>query len=76
MQRIMPWLSKRGVRRTGLHGPGTCPDINSCRGTEAVPVLEEKVMEEKTPNVTRLAVGKRKEKKGKQGKQADSWTSM
>jgi hypothetical protein len=40
-----------------------------------VPVLEE-VIEEKIPNVTRLVVGKRKEKKGKKGKQAGSWALM
>jgi hypothetical protein len=38
MQRIMPWLSKRGVRRTCPHVAGACRDIRCCRGTEAVVV--------------------------------------
>jgi hypothetical protein len=36
MQRIMPWLSKRGVRRTCPHVAGACRDSHCCRGTEAV----------------------------------------
>jgi hypothetical protein len=75
MLRIMPWLSKRGVRRTCPHVAGACRDIDCCRGTEAVPVLDEEVIEE-NPSGTRLVVGKRKEEKGKQGKQAVSWASM
>ena len=38
MQRIMPWLSKRGVRRTCPHVAGACRDIYCCHGTEAVVV--------------------------------------
>jgi hypothetical protein len=68
MQRIMPWLAKRGVRRTCPHVPGACRDIDCCRGTEAVPVLEEEVIEEKIPNAPRLFIGKRKEEKVQQGK--------
>jgi hypothetical protein len=38
MQRIMPWLSKRGVRRTCPHVAGACRDTRCCHGTEAVVV--------------------------------------
>jgi hypothetical protein len=41
MQRIMPWLTKRGVRRTCEHSAGACRDVLCCRGTEAVVVLSE-----------------------------------
>jgi hypothetical protein len=80
MQRIMPWLSKRGVRRTCPHVAGACHDIDCCRGTEAVPASCEEVeyaeMEEQKPSAARLVVGKRKTKEGKQGKCAAKWTAM
>jgi hypothetical protein len=80
MQRIMPWLSKRGVRRTCPHVAGTCRDIDCCRGTEAVQEPEEDVKppekEEEKPSTARLVVGKRKKKKGKQGKWVAMWNSM
>jgi hypothetical protein len=82
MQRFMPWLSKRGMRRTCPHVPGACRNIDCCRGTETLPVLEEKVIIERNPNATRLIVGKRKEEKGKQGKgrligpRCRSWTDI
>jgi hypothetical protein len=41
MERIMPWLSKRGVRRTCPHVAGTCRDICCCRGTEEVAALAD-----------------------------------
>ena len=41
MQRIVPWLSKRGVRRTCPHVAGTCHDVLCCRGTAIVQAVEE-----------------------------------
>ena len=41
MQRIVPWLSKRGVRRTCPHMAGTCHDVLCCRGTAKVQAAEE-----------------------------------
>jgi hypothetical protein len=70
MQRIMPWLSKRGVRRTCPHVPGACPNIQCCRGTETMPVLDAK------PNAARLVVGKRNWKKGKEGKCVSKQAAM
>ena len=70
MQRIMPWLSKRGVRRTCPHVPGACRSVDCCRGTEAVPVSAAK------PIAARLVVGKRKWKKGKQGKCVSKQAAM
>ena len=40
MQRIMPWLSKRGLRRTCPHAAGTCPHLLCCRGTAKVQAAE------------------------------------
>jgi hypothetical protein len=80
MQRIMPWLSKKGVRRTCPHIAGACRSLDCCRGTEAVPASSEEVdpaeMEEQKPSAARLVVGKRKTKKGKQGKWATKWAAM
>jgi hypothetical protein len=80
MQRIMPWLSKRGVRRTCPHIPGACRSFDCCRGTEAVPASEEEVdpaeMEEQKPSAARLVVGKRKTKEGKQGKSVTKCAAM
>jgi hypothetical protein len=76
MQPIMPWLSKRSVRRTCPHVPGASLDIACCRGTEAVLALDEHDIQEKKPNVTRLVVGKRKEENGKHGKQAGSRAAL
>jgi hypothetical protein len=39
MQRIMFWLSKRGVRRTCPHVAGACREVHCCLGTEAVVAL-------------------------------------
>ena len=72
MRSIMPWLSKKGVRRTCPHIAGACRSLDCCRGTEAVPASSEEVdpaeIEEQKPSAARLVVGKRKTKKGKQGK--------
>ena len=40
MQRITPWLSKRGLRRTCPHAAGTCPHLLCCRGTAKVQAAE------------------------------------
>jgi len=80
MQRIMPWLSKRGARRTCPHLAGACRDIDCCRGTAVEPTSEEEVdpaeMEERKPSAARLIVGKRKTKEGKQGKGAAKWAAV
>jgi hypothetical protein len=80
MQRILPWLSKRGARRTCPHLAGACRDIDCCRGTAVEPTSEEEVdpaeMEERKPSAARLIVGKRKTKEGKQGKGAAKWAAV
>jgi hypothetical protein len=68
MQRIMPWLSKRGVKRTCPHVAGACRDILCCRGTEAVVVLanceNKDTLEDKEEEEERE---KEKEKEAKRG---------
>ena len=80
MQRIMPWLSKRGARRTCPHLAGACRDIDCCRGTAVEPTSEEEVdpaeMQGRKPSAARLIVGKRKTKEGKQGKGAAKWAAV
>jgi hypothetical protein len=39
MQRIMPWLIQRGMRRTCPHVAGACRDVRCCRGTAAVRLI-------------------------------------
>jgi hypothetical protein len=82
MQRIVPWLSKRGVQRTCPHAAGKCRDLNCCRGTKALPSMQQHEAivaepevdmrpagdEETKPSAARLVVGKRRTKKGKQEK--------
>jgi hypothetical protein len=39
MQRIMPWLIQRGMRRTCPHVAGACRNVRCCRGTSPVKLI-------------------------------------
>ena len=60
MQRIVPWLSKRGVRRTCPHMAGTCHDVLCCLGTAIVQAVEEQA----SPADQRKRAQKNKKQKG------------